>query len=126
MIVVDTHAWIWWKALPEMLSARARKALHSADRVGIPAISLWELAMLAKRGRIAIEIEPRAWMEEALDDGRSLVLPITPHIATTALDRDLHGDPADRLIAATALSEGAVLITKDAKLAACPGLQTLW
>ena len=55
MILLDTHAWIWWRADPGRLSAPAAALIATTDRIGLSAISVWELAMLVRRGRISLD-----------------------------------------------------------------------
>lgn len=128
MIVLDTHAWLWWVADPRCLSQRARVAIQDTDHVGVCAISCWEVATLIRRGRIALDREARAWVEQALADEHVEALPLTPQIAVAAggLDDRFPGDPADRLIYATAVSLDMRLVTKDAALRRFDRARTLW
>ena len=130
MVVADTHAWLWWLSGDASLSSTARSTLDgafdSAD-LGVSAISVWEAAMLVKKGRLALALP--------LDDlvARCETLPglrfllITPRIALASVALEpLHADPADRLIAATALAHQAVLVTKDERLHGLAGLTCAW
>lgn len=127
MIVVDTHVLIWWLSDPRKLTKKAARALKSAKRIGVAAISTWELAMLASRGRIRLDRSPLDWINTALDQPRVELLPLTPSIAvqSTRLG-NFHGDPADRLIVATAIIEAVPLITADASIATLPFVEVLW
>jgi PIN domain nuclease of toxin-antitoxin system len=84
----------------------------------ISVISIWELAMLVKRGRVALPMNVRAWVEQALSKPGIAVAPLTPEIAIESghLPGEMHGDPADRMLVATARVLGAKLVTKDAQL----------
>jgi PIN domain nuclease of toxin-antitoxin system len=84
--------------------------------------------MLVEKGRISVDREPMEWMQQALEDDRVSVLPLTPAIAVTShgLAGLLHGDPADRLIVATAIVESAPLVTRDGLLAKFEALRTIW
>ena len=127
MIVLDTHAWIWWTAAPDRLSARARHAIEQASEVGVAAISCWEVAMLVEKARLELDRDVLVWVQQALAQPRCAFLPLTPGIAVAAAHlSDEGGDPADRLIAATAISQRAPLVTKDRALRRSPGLQTIW
>lgn len=130
MIVLDTHAWLWWVAAPERLSATARAAIDDADEIGISAISAWEVAMLTRRGRISLDRPVERWVRAAFDaDPRSIELPLSGRIAARAalLEGDaLPSDPADRFIYATARDLDAKLITRDTQLRAFDGKRTLW
>ena len=84
--------------------------------------------MLVEKGRISLDRSPLQWIEDALSIDRLELLPLTPAVATrsTQLGADCRGDPADRMITATALIERATLITKDQFLQDYAPLQTVW
>ena len=127
MIILDTHAWIWWAAKPSLLSRRARTAIEGASELGICAISVWEVAMLVGHGRLVLDRDVELWIKQALALPKVSSIPLSPEIAVSAatLPR-LHGDPADRMIAATALSLRAPLVTKDTKLRSDQRLNAMW
>lgn len=127
MIVLDTHAWIWLTSDPDKLGVAARAALHAERSKGIAAISCWEVAMLAARGRIELDRDPVTWMEASLQVEGIELLPLTPAVATASVSLvDFHGDPADRLIVATAMTHGAALVTKDANIIGAKIVKTVW
>jgi PIN domain nuclease of toxin-antitoxin system len=128
-VVADTHAFIWWcDEDTRRLSLQAWRALSRADEVVIPDIVLWEVALLVELDRVRFDVDVRTWLHEALDEPRIRVVPINPAIAHAAVSaaRWLQLDPADHLIAGTALALGAPLVTKDAELAKLPTLETVW
>jgi PIN domain nuclease of toxin-antitoxin system len=129
VILLDTHVLVWLTTEPARLSKQASSAIRRANRGGgiaISAITLWELAWLATHGRLQVT----GTLEAYLDEVSSLVAvrPITTKVAALAnqFSSDYSSDPCDRLIGATALAEGMVLITKDTKIRNCKQLQTLW
>lgn len=128
MIVLDTHAWLWWTSAPERLSGRARRALEEAAEIGLATISCWETAMLAARGRISLDRPVSAWIAQALAQPRLAALPLTAELALAAglLDDRFPGDPADRMIYATARANRAGLVTKDAAIRAYDPRLTIW
>lgn len=127
MILLDTHAWIWLASDPDRLGSGARKAIRSDRSRGVAAISCWEIAMLAARGRIELDRDPVTWMDDALEAEEIELLPLTPAVAVASAELgNFHGDPADRLIVATALTHGAVLITKDERIRELKIVRTLW
>ena len=130
MIVLDTHALIYDALAPARLSARARKAiaLAFAERnLACSDISLWEIAMLIARKRLDPAMDARQFLDDMIAARQVRVLPITAQIAVLSQsDMFAHGDPADRLIAATALLHRAPLITSDVKLRKIKDVATLW
>ena len=127
MIVLDTHAWIWLTSDPDKLGAKARAAIHAAPSKGVAAISCWEVAMLAARGRIELDRDPVSWMEASLQVEGIELLPLTPAVAAASVSFvNFHGDPADRLIVATAITHGAVLVTRDDPIIEAEIVKTVW
>lgn len=128
MTLLDTHVWIWWVADRARLSRKAAHAIELAKRLAICDVSLWEAAMLIAKGRLLVDRDPREWLEQASAAPRLEVVPIRPIIAvrSTQLGHAFHGDPADRLIVATALVEGAPLVTKDERIRGWTAVQTIW
>jgi len=127
-VVADTHAWVWWIMRSGNLSKAAEESLSSADKVLVCAISLWEVAMLMEKGRIPVRSNVRDFLDAAIAPGLMEVVPITPAIAARSNEFGsiLHGDPADRLIAATALELSIPLVTRDLRLTGVSGLRTIW
>lgn len=116
-LLLDTHAVHWWTAEPTRLSRSAQRALDEAEELLIAAISWHELAWLARHGRISVDIPIRTWLDELGANVRTVGL--TPAIADTAvsLPSSFPGDPADRLIYASAIQQGTKLVTKDRSIA---------
>jgi PIN domain nuclease of toxin-antitoxin system len=129
LIVLDTHAWLWWMDDPGRLSEQAVSTLADAKDVAISTVSVWELATLAARGWITLDRDTGDWVRRALSDGRINALPPDIEVALGAglLDvRAFPGDSADRLIFATARAFDAPLITRDERLRAFAPDQTIW
>ena len=129
MILLDTHVLVWLTAEPEKLSKQASSAIRRANRTGglaISAITLWELAWLVTNGRLQVTGTVEAYLDEV--SSRVAIRPITTKVAALAnqFPADYSSDPCDRLIGATALAEGMVLVTKDARIRDCKQLRTLW
>ncbi len=117
MIVLDTHAWVWLVSDPLRLSEPAQRAIDANDVLAISAVSVWELGMLITKGRIEVDRDPRVWIRQAVAVDRLHVIDIDWTVAMTASGIEgLHGDPADRLIAATAIRRRCPLVTKDTKI----------
>lgn len=129
MIVLDTHAWLWWVSAPDKLSAVARDAIDSVDTIGVATISCWEVAMLAEAGRVELDRDVETWVSHALADIRVQSLPLTSTVAVRAalLGRSgFHGDPADRIVYSTARVAGVELVTRDQTLRAFDPRGTVW
>lgn len=131
MILVDTSALIRWICVPEKLSKKARKTIDEEikkEGISVSSISIWEIALLIKKGRIEFFIDSATWLEEL--EGLSFIrfIPIDNQIAQKSvnLDENFHKDPADRMIVATALLYGAKLITSDEKIINYKKVQTVW
>ena len=115
-VLLDTHVVHWWSAEPERISVAAARAISDADELAVADITWFELAWLAHSERIVLSIPITAWLERLAADVRTI--PVTPAIAATAvsLPSTFPGDPADRLIYATATEHGWSLVTKDERL----------
>jgi len=129
VILLDTHVLVWVSGEPSRLSKQAASAIRQTNRAGgmaVSAITLWELARLASHGCLQVTGTVEAYLEEVC----SLVAirPITSKIAALAnqFPTEYSSNPCDRLIGATALAEGMVLVTKDARIRDCKQLRTLW
>ena len=122
LLLLDTHTWIWLVNGDEPL--RSSRALEEIERAAaqsnlqVSAISIWELGMLEAKGRITLFLDCYDWVHRALSAPGLGLVPIDPDIAlaSSRLPGSLHGDPADRLIVATARKLDAVLVTKDRQL----------
>ena len=124
LILIDTHALIWLDQDDPALGRESRKLADQALRDGVlavSAISFWEAAMLVLKGRIAIDLTVDRWRLDLIGSGL-IELPLDGGIGLAAahLD-DLHGNPADRFILATARENDAILLTADRRLLEWPG-----
>ena len=128
LIILDTHTFVWWMNQPDDLSRAARDACEHAEILGVPAITCWEIALLASYGRVLDRIDIRAWLIDAFRVRRNRLLPLTPQIAATAavLPLEVGRDPADRLIVATAIEYAAPLVTKDRRIREAGVVETIW
>jgi PIN domain nuclease of toxin-antitoxin system len=129
MILLDTHALIWLARDPSKLSRAATEAIRGAVRNGglaISAITIWELAWLATHSRLNLKEPVDDFVKELTS--RTAVRPITSRIAILAnqLPATFPSDPCDRLIGATALAEGIVLVTKDRMIREFAQIKTVW
>lgn len=129
MIVLDTHAWLWWLSEPHELSMPAIRAIeaHTESGIAVSTISVWEVARLQKQNRIELAMPVDDLLAHCKRLPNLELLPVTPRIAVASVDLEpLHADPADRIIVATARSLGASLVTKDRRLHTFDGVHTVW
>jgi len=127
VIVLDTHAWLWWLNDPSRLSRRAAEAIEEADGLGVCAISLWEFALLVEKHAVEPRLDPAEWLEAALSVPRVELLDLTPAVAIGSSRLDgFHRDPADRLIVATAVANEVPPVTKDERIRRWEGVRTIW
>ena len=128
MIVLDTHAWVWWLSKPDKLGKKAERAVKRAERIGVPAICVWEVAMKVRAEKLKFDRPTSAWIDQALSGDRRLeLLPLSPRIAVAAAQLEWqHGDPADRLIVATASVYEAQLVTVDGRIADSNLVSCVW
>ncbi len=130
MLLMDTHAWFWSLTEPEYLSKAALDLIQRTEtgQRAIASISIWEFAMMVARGRIEIKMTSEQWLDYAIHKTGLRVLELTPKVAVESceLPGDFHGDPADRIIVATARVNGATLVTKDQKILKYPHVKSFW
>lgn len=130
LTICDTHVLIYWQDNPKKLSKPAKNALKKAlthKSLVCCDISLWEIAMLVKSNRLRSDINAEQYMQDVILTMSLKVLPITAQIAELSQqDIFIHKDPADRLIAATAIVHKCPLITADSKLQNIEDLKVIW
>lgn len=117
-VLLDTHVWVRWLTEDPPLPKAERDGLSRLalrQPPGISAISLWEVQMLHARQRLPLDRPFERWIREAsqADVVRVLPLDVEVVVALQALPKEFHGDPADRLIVATARAHGMALATHD-------------
>ncbi len=124
MIVLDSHVWFWWiNREHSRLAPHLLEEIEKADRVGVSPVSCFELALAYRRGRLALQIPPAEWFPRALTGSGVELLPLTPDIAVRAVGlSDIHRDPFDRIIIATALELDGRLASVDGHFDSYPEL----
>jgi len=129
-VLLDTHVWLWWVLGSDRLPNRERIVLGrlaSRASVGLAAVSLWEAQMLHAKRRLTLDRPFDVWIREAAASSIVRVAPLDVEVVI-ALDRlpdSFHGDPADRLIVATAHARGIPLATHDRAIRKSRAI-TLW
>jgi PIN domain nuclease of toxin-antitoxin system len=130
VILVDTHVVVWLAFDQDQLSRKARAAIDdsrkSAAGLAISDITLLELATLARKGRIELDISLESFLLEV--ESRFIVLPMSGRVCARAmaLPETYPKDPADRIIGATALVEGLRLLTADHHIRTSKAVETVW
>jgi PIN domain nuclease of toxin-antitoxin system len=132
LIVLDTHALLWWvNGDDRLLSPAAAAAINkeaAGGAIAVSSITAWEIAMLVERGRVSLSLDVTAWLAlvEAIETLRFVPVDNEIGVAAVRLPGDFHKDPADRLIVATARKYGAPVVTADEKIQNYPHVQTIW
>lgn len=118
-LLIDTHVWLWMASDPGKIRVQAWQRIKAAKGpVAVSAVSLYEVANLSRRGRVDLQMPIQQWFDLAFADDNLNLRPVTSEIAIEAamLPDGFHGDPIDRIIAATARVHNLVLCTHDDKL----------
>lgn len=125
--LLDTNAWLRWFHRPQEICAVTRQLLNAEPLVALSPMSIIEVAQKAHQGKLILPLPVDVWVRQSLPAGRVKVLPLSVDVALAsyAWPADFHGDPADRIIAATANVHRLILVTSDEKLLARGDLQTL-
>lgn len=131
MIVLDTHALIWWVNGDAQLSGSAKASIETAQqggRVLVSAISLWEIAMLVERGRIALAMDLEQWLAAVQGLDGVEIVPVSAQVAMQSanLPGEFHKDPADRMIVALARELNAPVVTADQKIQRYAHVKWVW
>lgn len=115
-VLLDTHVVQWWSAEPDRVSPGAAARIAAAEELLVAAVTWYELAWLARHERISVAVPVRSWLGKLA--AQVVTVPMTPQVADTAaaLSDSFPGDPADRLIYASAVERGVPLVTKDRRL----------
>lgn len=129
MILLDTHALLWWALDPDQLSARAGEVVAEMERRGgfASSISIWELGVKVQRGKLDLGTDIEDFTRRVQKSGIVELLPVdtATWVRSLALAWD-HRDPADRVIVATALLQGVPVLSKDETMHAFDGVHTIW
>jgi PIN domain nuclease of toxin-antitoxin system len=131
VIVLDTHALVWWVDGDASLSKKAKAAIHrerDGGQIIVSAISAWEVALLVEQGRLRLAMDVAAWLAtiQGIDAVRFMPVDIDVAINSVKLPGEFHKDPADRMIVATARKFAAPLVTRDEKIRAYAHVKTIW
>jgi PIN domain nuclease of toxin-antitoxin system len=129
MIVLDTHALLWFALAPERLSANAVATIAEEPERAISVVTSQEIAYLVARKRVDLDRPPKAWLGDVLGTLGARAVPATMAIALRAGSLDpasFHGDPIDRLIYATAVEHDARLLSADRRMREADPSRVVW
>jgi PIN domain nuclease of toxin-antitoxin system len=121
LLLLDTHTLVWSINEGRKLGNGAKESIRAAgdeERVLVSAITPWEVALLVSKGRLTLETDVMDWVRDALAIPGVTLVGLDPEIAvaSTRLPFEMHADPADRILVATARHLGAALVTADEAL----------
>ena len=123
-LLLDTHIWLWWFREPDRLGRRVLKELNDVEnQLWLSPLSTWEALTLHYKGRIRIKEDLSEWL--MLATAGTQEAPLTHEIALVARRLEMHQDPADRILAATAQVLDLVLVTADVRLLGLGTVRTL-
>lgn len=123
-LLLDTHIWIWFLQSPQSLGPEAQRVLADRENeLWVSPISTWEALMLQRKGRIRLRPEFIAWLRQSMPGFHEA--PLTNEIAIVSEQLSIHGDPADRFIAATAQVHDLTLVTADQRLLGLGTIRTM-
>jgi len=127
-VLLDTHALLWFASVSDKFSPVAHEVVSDAERIYVSAISAWEIGMLINKERLSLSFDVGEWIDLTKKIPKLQWVNITPEIGVqaTQLPGQFHGDPADRLITATAIILGSTLITADQKIRSYKHVRSIW
>ena len=126
MIVLDTSALLFWTLDPDKLSIKASKAIESTEHITVSSISIWEIALKVKRGKLKIPLRVDEYVTRLEQIENLEILPVDVQMWLDNLDLDWeHRDPADRTIVGMAARRGCDLVTSDGVITGFYP-QTIW
>jgi PIN domain nuclease of toxin-antitoxin system len=131
LIVLDTHVLVWWVSGAQRLSVRAKRSIDRELKRGpviVSTISVLEIATAVRRDRLTLGVSLHAWLADLMTLPELTFEPVSVAIAEMAggMGDSMHGDPADRIIVATAKLLGAELVTADDRLRGAAAIATVW
>lgn len=128
MLLLDTHSFIWLVSDQEKLGAKAVAHIKRENQsAGISIVTTWEIALLHKRDRLKLPMLPETYVDLAIQHHGLIEFPLTRDIVHHAVQLpDIHNDPFDRILIATAQVNGMKLISKDSIFARYPDIDLIW
>jgi len=129
VIILDTHVWVWWVHADDRLTPAQARLIEANEsgRIGVSAITCWEVAKLVERRRLVLPTRLEEWFELALSYPGVSLVELTPAIVveSTRLPGEFHRDPADQIIVATARVHDCPLVTSDRRILQYPHITAI-
>ncbi|MCE7884757.1 MAG: type II toxin-antitoxin system VapC family toxin [Actinobacteria bacterium ATB1] len=119
MILLDTHALVWWQEDPSPLPERVVRRIEESGRTYVSTVTCWEVATLVARGRVHLDRTLGEWLADMRAEESIVITPLGAEAAIRTADLDatgFHRDPADRLLYATALGLDVTFLTRDSRM----------
>ena len=128
MILLDTHTAVWLASDQSKLSVDAKKVIAShADTLHLSVVSAWEIALLYKRNRLRLPLEPGSYLDRMIRQHALIEVPLSRHIAQLSVSLpDIHNDPFDRILIAMCQANEWTLVSKDSVIAQYPNIRVVW
>ncbi|MDR5738925.1 MULTISPECIES: type II toxin-antitoxin system VapC family toxin [unclassified Caballeronia] len=131
MIVLDTHALLWWiegKGLSKPARVAIDREMKEEGEIAVSTMTAWEIMLLIKKGRLRLATDVAIWLDKVSRIEAVRFVPVDRHIAIASADLpgNFHQDPADRMIVATARFLSAPLLTKDEQIRTYEHVRTIW
>jgi PIN domain nuclease of toxin-antitoxin system len=128
MILLDTHALLFWMRQSDKLGFEAYHTIDSAHRIGVHVISCFEIAILVEKNKIELDYPVDQWISDTLSHSKIELIPLSVSAAVTCtqLPGDFHRDPVDRILAAACLLNDWPLVTKDRLIEEWEYIETIW
>jgi PIN domain nuclease of toxin-antitoxin system len=128
VILLDTHAWIWWTDIPDKLGDGAHRRIEKASRIGVHVISCFEIAILVEKKKITLDLPVDEWVSKSFRHPKIDLVPLSvpAAIQCTQFPGGFHQDPVDRILSATCLINDYPMVTKDRLIEEWGHIETIW
>lgn len=131
MILLDTHAWLWWVQDPDRIPTSLRRRIQEEEEAGgilVSVVSVWEIALKCSIGQLELPMDVKSWIAVAQSYPGIRMLPLSSEVAleSTLLPGTFHQDPADRFLVALSRVRNIPIATADRKIRAYPFVASIW
>ena len=131
MILLDTHAWLWWAQDPDRIPVPLRRRIQEEEEAGsilVSVVSVWEIALKCSIGKLELPMDVKSWVAAAQSYPGIRMVPLSSEVAleSTLLPGTFHQDPADRFLVALSRLRNIPIATADRKIRDYPFVSSLW